>query len=67
VLEYFEHNFVDFHSALIIAPLFILGAWLGAKIATKLPGPALHLAFGIFVLLLGVYIVFEALQKLGWR
>ncbi len=66
VLEYFQHNFVDLRSALIIAPLFILGAWVGAKFATKLPGSILQLAFGIFVLLLGSYLVFGAVKKLGW-
>lgn len=66
VLEYFQHNFVDLRSALIIAPLFILGAWLGARFATKLPGSVLQFAFGIFVLILGSYLVFGAVKKLGW-
>ncbi len=66
VLEYLRHDFVDLRAALIIAPVFIGGAWAGAKLATILPLPVLRLGFGIFILLLGAYLILEAAKTLGW-
>jgi uncharacterized membrane protein YfcA len=42
------------------------GAWLGAYLANKMAGPHLRLAFGVFVLGLGVYLIYGACKRLGW-
>ncbi len=65
VLEYYRHGNVDLPAALTVAVTALLGAWLGAVISNKLPGPALRLAFGIFVVSMGVYIIVGAVKKLG--
>ena len=65
VLEYYRHGNVDLPAALTVAVTALLGAWLGAVISNKLPGPVLRLAFGIFVVSMGFYIIVGAVKKLG--
>jgi uncharacterized membrane protein YfcA len=43
-----------------------VGAWLGVYLANKLAGPPLRLAFGVFILGLGVYLIYGACKRLGW-
>ena len=39
--------------ALLIAATLIIGAWLGALTANRLPAPVLRLLFGVLVVVLG--------------
>jgi len=66
VLEYYQHDNVDLSAALIIAAASILGAWLGSLFASRLSGPVLRLAFGVFVVIMGVYLIHGAIKRLGW-
>jgi len=66
VLVYYRHNNVDIRAAIIIALTSLIGAWLGAVIANKMSGPSLRLAFGIFVVIMGFYLIYGALKRLGW-
>jgi uncharacterized membrane protein YfcA len=66
VLEYYRHNYVDLHAAILIALAAIVGAWLGAVAANKMSGPVLRLLFGIFVVSMGFYLIYGALRRLGW-
>lgn len=66
VLEYYHHDNVDLHAALIIALTSIVGAWLGAVLANKLAGPVLRLCFGIFIVIMGFYLIYGAAKRLGW-
>jgi uncharacterized membrane protein YfcA len=65
-LEYYRHGNVDIGAALILATAMFFGGWLGAYLANKMIGPHLRLAFGIFILLLGVYLIYGASKRLGW-
>ena len=65
-IEYYRHGNVDIHAALILAVTMLFGSWLGAFIANKMTGPHLRLAFGIFVLVLGIYLIYGACKRLGW-
>jgi uncharacterized protein len=65
-LEYYRHGNVDIPAALILATTMFFGAWLGAYLANKMAGPHLRLAFGVFVLGLGVYLIYGACKRLGW-
>ncbi|MEW5764050.1 MAG: TSUP family transporter [Acidobacteriota bacterium] len=60
VLEYYHHDFVDLRAAAIIALACILGAWVGSVFAVRISGPALKMSFGVFVLLTGAYMIYEA-------
>ena len=64
VIEYYRHGHVDLKVALIVALGLFLGAWAGARFANRLSGPHLRMAFGIFVVCLGVYIIYGALKRL---
>ncbi|MGC9325720.1 MAG: sulfite exporter TauE/SafE family protein [Desulfomonilia bacterium] len=65
VIEFYRHGHVDIKVGLLVALGLFLGAWLGAFVANKLSGAHLRLYFGLFVILLGVYIVYNSMKKLG--
>ena len=65
-LEYYRYGNVDIRAALILATTMFFGSWIGAYLANKMTGPHLRLAFGVFVLLLGGYLIYGACKRLGW-
>jgi hypothetical protein len=65
-LEYYRHQNVDIPAALIIAAAAIIGAWLGALMANRLSAPLLRLTFGLFIMGMGIYLVYGAIKRLGW-
>jgi uncharacterized membrane protein YfcA len=64
--EYYRHGNVNVHAAMIIAAAVFVGGWLGAVIANRVSGPYLRLSFGVFVVVLGVYLMVGAFRRLGW-
>ena len=66
VLEYYRNGNVDVRAAVVIAVSVLVAGGVGAVIANKIAGPYLRLAFGVFVVCLGVYLVYEALRRLAW-
>jgi uncharacterized protein len=66
VLEYYRHGNVNVYAAVVLAVTLTIGGYVGAVAANRLSGPHLRLAFGMFVLSLGFYLVFGALRRLGW-
>jgi uncharacterized membrane protein YfcA len=66
VLEYHRHGNVNLYAAIVIAVTVTIGGYGGAVLANRLSGPYLRLAFGIFVLSLGLYLMFGAFRRLGW-
>ncbi len=64
--EYYRHGNVDVRAALILALAMFVGSWIGAYFANQIKGPQLRLAFGLFVCILGVYLVYGACRRLGW-
>jgi uncharacterized membrane protein YfcA len=66
VLEYYRHGSVDLRAAFICAAALLVGAWLGAVLANHLKDEYLRLAFGIFVVGIGVYVIFGAMRRLSW-
>lgn len=65
VIEYYRHGNVDLKSAFIVAAALFVGGWLGAVIANHVEVSYLRLAFGIFVVGLGSYLVVGALRQLS--
>lgn len=65
-LEYYRHGNVDVRAAVFLALGLFAGAWVGAWLANQMKGPHLRLAFGLFVTVLGIYLVRGAVQRLGW-
>jgi hypothetical protein len=66
VIEYYRQGNVDFRAAIILAVAMIVCVWVGAYLAHRISGPHLRLAFGLFVLSLGVYLIWGACKRLGW-
>ena len=64
--EYYRHGNVDIRAAGIIAVGVLAGGWLGAVVANRVAGPYLRLAFGLFVVSLGLYLIVGATKRLGW-
>jgi uncharacterized protein len=64
--EYYRHDNVNVRAAMIIAAALFAGGWLGAMVANLVSGPYLRLAFGIFVVVLGVSLMAGAFGRLGW-
>jgi uncharacterized protein len=65
-LEYYRNGNVDVRAAVIIAITVMIAGGAGAFMANRIAGPYLRLAFGIFVICLGVYLIFGAVKRLGW-
>ena len=64
--EYHRHGNVNLRAAAIIAVAVLVGGWLGAVVANRMPGPQLRLAFGVFAVGLGIYLIYGAMRRLGW-
>lgn len=64
VLEYYRHGNVDLKAALLVALAFMAGGWIGAHLANHLSGSLLKLMFGIFVVGIGGYLIFDAVKSM---
>jgi uncharacterized membrane protein YfcA len=64
--EYYRHDNVNVPAAMVIAAAVFVGGWLGAIVANRVSGPYLRLAFGVFVVVLGVSLIIGAFRRLGW-
>jgi uncharacterized membrane protein YfcA len=58
VYNYYNAGSVDIRSTLIIASTFVLGGYIGSKIAISIDQNTLKKIFGIFMLLLSLKIIF---------
>jgi uncharacterized membrane protein YfcA len=65
-IEYYRHGNVDLRAAAIVAGTMFVGLWFGAIIANRVKGPYLRLMFGIFIVALGISLVYGACKRLGW-
>jgi uncharacterized protein len=66
VMDYYQHGNVNLKAAIIVAIAFMAGGWIGAHLANQIiSAHALKLLFGIFVLGIGVYVVFDALKSMA--
>ena len=66
VLEYYRNGNVNFRAAVIIAVAMAAGGYVGALAANRLSGPYLRLAFSVFIVGLGLYLMLGAFRRLGW-
>jgi uncharacterized membrane protein YfcA len=64
--EYYRHDNVNVPAAMIIAAAVFVGGWVGAVVANRVSGPYLRLAFGVFVVVLGLSLMVGAFRRLGW-
>ena len=66
VWEYYRHGDVNRQAAMFMAGAVFVGGWFGALAANRISGPYLRLAFGVFVIFLGFYLLLGAFRRLNW-
>jgi uncharacterized protein len=57
VWTYYTRGFIDIKVAAYICAGFVFGGWLGAKFATNLSNATLQKAFGVFLLLVAIKMI----------
>lgn len=65
-IEYYQHGNVDIRAAAIIAATLLASGWLASRVATRVSGPPLQLAFALFVTALGLSMLWGSVKQLGW-
>ena len=60
VFTYYRHGNVDLRAASIIAICFLAAAWASGVWANRVSAASLKLAFGLFVMAVGAYIVWSS-------
>lgn len=56
---YYNQGFVDVKAAALLCAGFLLGGWLGGKVAVTLSTPALTRAFGAVLLVVSIRMLFS--------
>lgn len=59
-LTYYKKGYVDLGTAAFLCIGFFFGALMGAKIAVGLPANYLRRAFGVFLLLVSLHMIFKS-------
>ena len=59
VLNYYNKGYIDIKVVAIMSIAFILGGWLGSKIALRLPADTVKKIFAVFLF-------YSAFKLLGW-
>lgn len=59
VINYYKKGFVDIQSAMILSAAFIIGGYLGSKVAVNISPEAIKRFFGILILLIGIKMIFS--------
>jgi uncharacterized membrane protein YfcA len=63
VIVYYRHGHVNFRAAIVIAFFLFLSAWISSQFAHKINTNVLRLMFGVFVAIVGFYIIITSLNK----
>jgi uncharacterized membrane protein YfcA len=64
VIEYYRRGHVNLKAAAIIAVCLFFAAWLSSHLAQKVNAVYLRLAFGVFIIVVGSYIVYTSVLNL---
>ena len=62
VWEYHKNGHVDLKAAFIIAFMLIVGSWVGAHITAQLDSNLMKALFGVLLILLGGYVIWDAVR-----
>ncbi len=58
VMQYYQKGYVDIKVVLIVSAGFLIGGWLGSKLAVSLPVATIKKIFAIFMLLTALKMLF---------
>jgi uncharacterized membrane protein YfcA len=59
VMNYYKNSYVDWRVALIMASTFVVGSFLGSKIAISLDKSMVQKVFGIIILIIAIKMIFS--------
>lgn len=59
VMNYYKNSYVDWRVALIMASTFVVGSFLGSKIAISLDKNMVQKVFGIIILIIAIKMIFS--------
>jgi uncharacterized membrane protein YfcA len=65
-IAYYRNNAVDLRAASIIAVAIFVTAWLSSLAANRIPPAYLRIAFGVFVVIIGISLITDSARKLDW-
>ena len=65
VIEYHKRGHTDFRAAAVLALVLFGSAWVSAHFANKISETTLKMAFGVFVTLVGIYIILSTYYRWG--
>lgn len=57
-IQYYKKGFIDIKVALILMLIFVVGAYLGSLISLNIPAKTLRKAFGFFMLVISLKMIF---------
>ena len=63
-IEYYRKGFIDIKAAMIIAAVMTLSSWISSRLAVKMNANYLKLFFGVFIVILGVYMIIKAARDI---
>lgn len=58
VMNYYKADHVNFRYAFVIAALFVVGSFVGSKVAVSIDGQIVKRIFGVFLALMAVKFIF---------
>jgi uncharacterized membrane protein YfcA len=62
VYEYYKHGDVDIRAAIVIAVMVLFGSWVGAQVSNEIDIKTIKTMFGIFLVVIGGYVIFDAMK-----
>ncbi len=62
-MEYYRKGYVNIPAAITIASALMLSSWISAKFTVKLNPTAVRIAFGVFLVVIGIYTISQAVVK----
>jgi uncharacterized protein len=63
-LEYYRAGNTNIKAAIVIAAAMCLSAWFSSRLASRINSYYLQLSFGLFVIIIGIYICTTTIGKL---
>jgi uncharacterized membrane protein YfcA len=58
VINYYKAGYVEFKTACIIASTFLIGSYLGSKLAISIDQKTIKQVFGVIIVILGIKMIF---------
>lgn len=64
VIEYYRNGNVDIRAAAFAAVALFAGAWLSGRLAQRINPAYLKMAFGVFAMIMGAYMILTTYSRL---